>query len=326
MSLDPTQLTALVSDVGIGVFADTYKAEALKFPSFCEVITPEACSVPFYGDKSTTLHFGGDAVEREDGQAIQEQSAGLGYTPQGKVRQFAAKISIPARMLAAVNAKQQVESMVSTWSRQFALRKMTSTERMVFSLIQRGGITAGDPSVFVNSFVGHETTNGLIYDGVSFFNSAHPVKFGTTTYDNADALTLTGPNLTTELVKAQSTNAVDEKGQPIDITSDILVVGLGDEATAMSLIGSTLAPGTNNNDINTNLNRLRIVSSRYITTSGAWAIGRTGTIRVIDSGPVPVLESSYNANTKCYDYSLEYHFGAYVRDWRGWIGNNFATS
>ena len=325
-SIDISQFRALASDVSISVLPSAYQEAALLFPSFCEVIDPNAASVPLYGDISTTLHFGTTPDETEDGQPFKRTTGGEGYRPQIKIRAFKKSIGIPRRMLDSVAGRANAEGIVATFVQQFASNAMVQKDQFVFGLLQNGGKTAGDRKFFDNSFVGRADANaGLIYDGVSFFNSAHPIKFGATTYDNADATALTGTNLDAAYTKAAYTNAVNESGVQIATPPDVLIVPTALRSTGQVLLGSDQAPGGANNDINTNRGLLKLVVSPYITTATAWAVLKSGTIRAFDSG-APMMTTWVDEDSDEFVVGLKYYFGAGVREWRGSVGNNFPTS
>ena len=325
-SVDISQFKALAAEIGISVIPSAYNAAALAYPTFCEVLDPAQASTPQYGDISTTIHFGTEPDETEDGQPYQRTTGGEGYRPQIKIREFKKSISIPRRLLDSLQGRSEASSMVETFMAQFSRNAGVKKERFIFGLIQNGGKTAGDRAYFDNSYVGRKDDNaGLIYDGVSFFNSAHPIKFGSTTYDNADALSLTGTNLDATIIKATYTNAVDENGVQIATPSDILIVPTALRSTGQVLLGSDLAPGGTNNDLNTNRGILRLIATPYITTSTAWAVGASNTIRVFDSG-APMMKAWEDEENDAYVVGLKYRFGAGHREWRGWVGNNFPTS
>lgn len=325
-SVDISQFKALAADVGVSVIPSAYREAEIQFPAFCEVLRPEQASVPLYGDISTTLHFGTTPDEVDDGKPYPNTTGGEGYRPQIKIRVFKKSISIPRRMLQSLSGRANAESMIATFMSQFSGNAMVQKDQFVFGLIQNGGITAGSLKYFGNSFVGHVDPNaGLIYDGVSFFNSAHPIKYGSTTYDNADALSLSGTNLDATYTKAAYTNAVNESGVQIAIKPDVLIVPTALRSTGQVLLGSDQAPGGANNDLNTNRGLLQLIVSPFITTSTAWAVGSKGTIRVFDSG-APEMTAWVDEETDSYNVGLKYLFGAGVREWRGWVGNNFPTS
>lgn len=326
--ISPSQIAALVTDTGVGVITDNYKPEALYFPRFCEVITPEMASDPFYGDKSTTLHFGADPVKRADGQKIEATTGATGYAPQGKIDQFSRSLAIPKRVMEAADAKGRIVSMVSEFVAQFSRGAALQKDQAVADILNYGSITAGNLGVFDGSYPGHvDPYPTKIYDGVSFFNAAHPLKFGSGTYDNHESLALgTTGNLDLAYTRVAYTNAVDENGKRILIRPDLLIVPPALRKTALALLNSELVPGSANNDINTERNLLSAIIHPLLTDTDGWFLGtKAQGIRVIDSG-VPGLSQWYDEATKCYMVSVEYHFGAYVRDWRGWLASNTATS
>lgn len=325
-SIDISQFKALAADIGVSVIAEAYNEQALAYPTFCEVLRPEQASTPLYGDISTTLHFGTTPDKTPDGKPINRTTGGEGYRPQIKIDPYAKSIGIPRRLMASMSGRAQAQGLIESFVRQFSRSAGIAKESFVFGIIQNGGKTAGDVNYFDNSYVGHVDANaGKIFDGVSFFNSAHPLKYSSTTLDNADTDTLSSTNLDAAYTKAAYTNALDDSGRRIATPPDLLIVPTALRSTGQVLLGSDQAPGSANNDINTNRGLLKLIVSPYITTATAWAVGASGTIRVFDSG-APEMATWEDNEKDEYVVGLRYKFGAGVREWRGWVGNNFPTS
>lgn len=329
-SVSPTQLAAVALDTGVGVVADVYTPESMFYPQFCEVIDVASASHPFYGDKSTTLIGQAQPERREDGAPIKHSTMGLGYTPQGAIHAYANKISIPERLVlsAGVNPQAKIRSLTEEFIADFTRRAMILKDEIVAAQVTNGAKTAGDINIYNQSFPGNDDPYPTLgYDGVCYFAGAHPIKYGSTTYDNHDTGTnLTAANLDAAKVRMQTTNAVDETGKRISIRAGVLMVPTALEATAKVLLNSQNLPGSGNNDVNYNLNSFQLIANPYLTDADAWMLIATQrTLRVIDSG-APVVRTWFNEDTRCIDVSAEYHFGCYLRDWRGWYAANLATS
>lgn len=327
MSLHPSQIPALVTDTGVGVIADTYDADSLYFPQFCRVLDPSAASDPFYGDASTTLHFGTDPVERQDGQPHSETSGGQGYTVLTKIRQYSRVLTLPERMLTATDAKARAVRQVSEFAEQFARGAGVQKDTLVASLLNNGALTAGHED-FDGGYVGHVDANRLyIFNGQPWFDTAQVIKFGTGTYSNHTASSaLTNANLNTAYTTVTTTNAVDETGKRISIRPDLLIVPNALRTTAFQLLNSEKLPSSANNDINPNQGLLKPILNPYLTDTDGWFIGSTTRgLRVFDSG-APRLKTWFDEDTSSQKVKLEYWFGVGVDDWRGWHACNVAAS
>lgn len=326
MSIDISQFKAFAGNIGIPVIAKNYEEQALLFPLFCDVRPPDSASTPHYGDISTTLHFGTTPVRRPDGAPIQRTTGGEGYQPQIAIHEDALSLGIPKRMMDSVSGREQAGGLIANFVGQFSRNARVKKDKFVFSLLQRGAITAGDTAYFDNTYVGRKDPNpGKIYDGVSFFNNAHPLAFSSTTVDNYVTDTLNATNLDSAIVRASYTNALDESGNQISTPPSFLIVPTALRSTGQVLLGSDQLPGTGNNDLNYNRNALTLIVTPYITTATAWAVGSRDTIRVFDSG-APAFDTWEDKEKGEMVVGLSYRFGAGIVDWRGWVGSNFPTS
>lgn len=331
-TVDVTQVIDLATTTAVDVLESEYQPDAGIYTSFIgDVIAPADASSPFYGDKSTTLHATAGLQKREDGQEFPAQTMGQGYAPQGRIDQFGAVLKIPARTIAAAQSQSGrneiaslVEAFVSGKQADWALEKDKAATR----LFNKGALTAGDTEAFDGSFPGQiDSTGGVIYDGLPFFDTAHVIKFGSSTYSNHTAsLALTSANLDTAYTLVTYTNAIDERGENILNPVDTLMVPPSLRRTATQLLDSELEPGSANNDTNTNRGLLSIVVNRHLTDSDGWfLLNSQRGIRAIDSGPL-VARVWYDESIACVCVSLEGHRGFYVRDWRPFGAFNVAAS
>lgn len=91
-------------------------------------------------------------------------------------------------------------------------------------------------SLVANLLINGATSGNNSYDGVSFFNAAHPSDGNGSTQSNYDTSTaLTGANF--DAAVQQMEQLVDHRGNPMDIQPDTLVVGPALRATARNLFG-----------------------------------------------------------------------------------------
>ncbi len=327
MTLDINTIPQLVDDIGMSMMMEAYGERPLVYPSICDVRAVSGMS-NLYGEKGTVMQGVGDFKEREDGQEIEADQPGQGPTWLLKVRQYSRRIDIPKRMLDGADAAAKIPNLIGEFAQDFGRKARHQKEGFVAGMLQDGTLTAGSTTYFDNGFVGEVDSNsGFIYDGLPFFDTAHTITGGSSTYGNHTvSLALSAANLQTVLVAMRSTNAVNERGDRILITPDTLVVGPDLEYTARVILQSALLPGSANNDINAVAGALQLVVDPAITSTGTWWVceARKG-LRVRDSG-MPVLEPVWNGLTKTWSITAEYHFGGAVTDWRHWYCANKAAS
>jgi phage major head subunit gpT-like protein len=91
-------------------------------------------------------------------------------------------------------------------------------------------------TVIANLLLNGATTGNNSYDGVTFFNNAHPSDGEGATQDNYDTSTgLTGANFDVAVKKMEL--LVDHRGNPMDVRPTHLIVGPALRATARNLFG-----------------------------------------------------------------------------------------
>ena len=110
-------------------------------------------------------------------------------------------------------------------------------------------------------------------DGVSVFNSAHPLKSGTTARNQlATAADLSWTSLQQALVDWQRETKF-EAGQVMQpVENLVLYVPPELEFTAAKIVSSTLQPGIGDNDLNTirTLRNITVIKNVYLTDPDAW--------------------------------------------------------
>jgi len=118
-------------------------------------------------------------------------------------------------------------------------------------------------NVFNNSFASTQ----LGGDGQELASTVHPRSDGGSTQSNASAtgVTLTDTNL--ETARLASRQQLDDRGLIIQVMPDLLVVPVDLEKTAEILIGSSLRPGTADNDLNFYQRKFQVVAWEYITNN-----------------------------------------------------------
>lgn len=332
LTFSGTQVASWIVDTGVRVAAEAYAAQPLYYPAVAEVVGvgPGAVSHPFKGDKSTTIVADSTLRERPDGAEIEGATAIEGFAPQGKIRQFSRKLGIPERdvLAAGANAQNFVGSIVSEFVRQ-QTRGWINLKNLRFAqFLTNGAKTAGDAAIYDGSYPGFADPHpALAYDGVSVFNTAHKIAGGSATFANhATGAALAAGTLDSALTVMTATNAVDETGSRISIMPMSIMVPPALRSTARQLLNSELLPGGAQNDINPNRGEVDVIVNPFLTDADGWFLfSQDRTVRVMDSGELSVGEW-FDPSTKTYYVAVEGHFGLYLRDWRGVLARNLATS
>jgi hypothetical protein len=203
---------------------------------------------------------------------------------------------------------------------------------MAADIFLYGSYTAGHKDTFDGSFPAHaDPYPKFIYDGKPLFaasGNGHPLFLDTSVLKyNQDALALSAANLEAARILMTRTNAVDEANQLIRIDPDMLIVPPELEQSADVLLGSTQAPGSANNDINTQRGRYRRLTWRYLTDTDAWFLGasRKG-LKFGDAGDPRILVSAPDPKTGDVTIRFVSYAGRVATDWRYWTAHATATS
>lgn len=107
------------------------------------------------------------------------------------------------------------------------------------------------------------------YDGVSLFNSAHPLTDSTETVDNLATGALSTTNL--ELAITKLGLQKDEAGNAIMMTAGQLIVHPANEFNARKILNSALVSENANNNKNV-LPNLEIIVNPYLATTTEWYV------------------------------------------------------
>lgn len=317
--ISATQIQELIENDGYPAMFESYDRETPLYPQIAEVVDVSQAGAPLYGDKGSTFKNVDRFQEIEDGADPEDSTLDKCYTWQAKIRRYSRRIRIPATVLRANDIQAARESVIQAtteWGELAILEK----EDFVAGMFQKGTLTAGSDQYFDNSYLQNADPNaGKIYDGLPWFDGAHTISGGSSTYSNINtSLALTEANLETVLTAMRSTNAVDERGDRIVIRPTHLIVPPALIFTANKILRSVQLPGSANNDINPLQGALIPVSWRALTDSASasayWVIQQGRGLRCYDSG-APSLRQYQHMNG---DVSViaEFQFGATVTNWR----------
>lgn len=326
LSVSISEIDAVVKQAALPIMLSNYLPAEAFFPKVCTVVPNSQASHPYLGHRVLDVIGPGQFQEIELGQELPATNMGNGYPRQGRIRKLGSKLGLPKEFFLSSTWQADLIGRVTGLAGQWAKNAVTGKDKFIAGMLLDGTLSAGSITYFNNSFTGYPDSNaGKTYDGTAFFQtSGKPITGSSSTFTNLTvSRSLSSTNLQTTLTTVESTNAVDERGEKIDVRSEFLVVGKDLEFTADAIINSALVPGSGNNDINVLRSRLQVVATPHLTTAGAWWLLNRQNIVAIDSG-APTIEVVQVGEV--VEVRAVYYFGAYVQDWRGSYACNKAAS
>ena len=246
-TVHPSQLPAIVSDLGLKAQAEGYAMEPRVAPLIFETMTISASSPP-EGMSEVVISGGKKPGEIARGQAAPARTLDQAYQWFMRIRKFAERIEIPEEMYNSPNGSALVAEMITTATKGWGEGWAQVQEEAAADLFNKGVLAAGHAPTFDGSYSGRPATySAFIYDGKPFFaatGNGHPLSLasGTTKFNLIVSAALGSTTLDTARVMMESTNAVDEVGDKISIRPNVLVVPPGLTQTAHVLLESQLKP------------------------------------------------------------------------------------
>lgn len=202
-------------------------------------------------------------------------------------------------------------------------------DQRVADLLQKGTLSAGN-AVFDQSFEENVYADPYplkIYNNCPFFGT-QALKLSSATPSNITAsLALSATNLGTVRQTMSGTNNVNERGQKMVVTPNMLVVPPGLEGTAKVIVSSEQVPGSSNNDRNWLQGQFGVVVNSYLSddTDAWWTLDTNlGPIRVADSGAPRIIIRDDGGPVVRVE--VKKYFGAAPWLWQGAYAANKATS
>jgi hypothetical protein len=340
------QVKNLALDRGFAVLENEYSERDEVWRTFIpasDIITPSPDSMTDYpyGHRSIGRVGIGEMKVVGQGQRLHQEQLAEGYQRQVALKPIGASLSIDEDMMKMRNAAVVVMNQIVDWSTEVAQAATRYRNGHIAGILQKGTIataTAASTVYFDQRYPGQADANlGYIYDGKPLFaasGNAHTFKEHTATGSQgvnliaSDALTST--TLDNAYVAMTVTNAINERGQPMQgaVTRPrFLLVPPALRQTAISLTESELLPGGSNNDKNANMGLVTpIVWSELTDDANAWwMLAEDPGLRVFDSG-IPDIVVRYDADRRQVIMDAMLRFGAYTKDWRGMSAHNKATS
>ena len=173
-------------------------------------------------------------------------------------------------------------------------------------------------NVLNNGFTGGATQGG---DGVALFSASHPLKSG----GNGSNLLTNAADLSEtslEDLSTQISNTTDDRGLPVDLEIQSLVIPTALRFTAHRLLFSNLRVDTPNNDTNAakdlNIVRKGIVMDKRLTDTDAWFVTTDcpdGLKFIERVAPKTKLEGDFDSGNMRYRIR-----GRSAQGWSNWRG------
>lgn len=160
-------------------------------------------------------------------------------------------------------------------------------------------------------------------DGVSLFNTAHPL-LGGGTYSNqlSPKSDLSVTSLQDAIILYE--NMLNERGLRVMITPKKLWIPPELQFVAMEILQSQFKPYTGNNEINPVQGRLDPAILHFLTSNTFWAISAGNDYNQVKFKwrAKPVTDTIDDFETKGVKHSIVFRISAGATDWRGWVQGN----
>lgn len=165
-------------------------------------------------------------------------------------------------------------------------------------------------------------TTVITADGVSLFNTAHPL-LGGGTYPNR-LTTLTDMSVTSlQDVTIMYENTVDERGLKVMLSPDDLWFVPELQFVAGEILQSQFKPYTGNNEINTMQGRFNPHALHFPTSNTFWAVSSNDQNNVrFYWRAKPNTDTIDDFETKGVKHSIVFRISTGATDWRGWVAGN----
>ena len=279
-------------------------------------------------EKETTALGLGGLSERKEGAQIVASNPLEGFTVYGKPRTWSDAFELTMEF-AEDTPPEKVANIAREYANTWAEGLVQTQETFCANFFNYGGYTAGN-DIFNATITGvvDDSSGDLCYDGKPFFNLSGNTRSskGGTTYYNGLALPLTNANLQTAYLLYTTTNNRNERDQKVALMPDTLLIPASLKFTAKGLLENQWVGGNANLDINTVQNIVAPVEWQYLTDTDAWFLGKRQKGLVFLNRRMPVIDFYTDPKTKAEFVTIDCRWGAYVNNWRFWVGSQFSTS
>lgn len=328
--MDRNAAASLLAKTGRGVILPMYDEAVDVASSVATVRTIDAAS-GYEGRADDVMEEMGELRRRADGQAMEVDRPGRVGIAGVAFHKFGRQLKVPIHQMRAImespNPEARLVDYLGKKLRDVGEEVARNRSEYFTQMLEKGVLAAGNSEFFDNSYAGFDDPNaGFVYDGKAWFATDHPLRDGSTKSNIITSNALNAANLNTARIRFSSTNAVNHRGRKVKLMPDILLVPPELENVALQLSGSTLLPGSPNNDINPEQGRYRVVVNPYLATTAGWFLLKRGWGTEIWSSGAPEIETDYDPKTREFLLNVELHTGGRVINWRGGVANNLATS
>ena len=301
-----------------GYFFEEWPSEPTVWDQLFDIVPSDSAYTKF------TSSIGlGELLEKPEGEAIQADTPMESYTVVCKNRTFARKVGFTYE---AIKDAKKVDNMlrqqVGSWARGLYVTK----EKFYAKFFNYGAYAAGY-DVFNNTLTGivDDASGDKIYDSQPFFGT-HTDKAGNSYSTHNTSNTLSHANLKSTWLTYTQTNAKDERGEPIAINPDVLLIPGGLKWTAQEILNTTLIPDSMDNTTNVLSSIVSPLEWRYLTDTNAWFLGKKKNGLVATEREGVSLDFYQDDETKDFYANILTRFGGCVDQWRFWYASNCSTS
>lgn len=184
----------------------------------------------------------------------------------------------------------------------------------------RQTVEATAAAVLINGF-----TSQTSIDGVSLFNTAHPL-LGGGTYSNRASTDISLSTTGLQEIILLFEKMVNERGLIKRMVPEMLLIPPDLQFKAGEILNSAYKPYSGNNEVNVFQGRLDPMINHYLTTTTQWFVlsrKASHTLKVYWKQQ-PQFDSQDDFNTKGANFSTFFRFSAGVTYWHGLAGSNGA--
>ncbi len=170
--------------------------------------------------------------------------------------------------------------------------------------------------------LGFTTTKTV--DGVSLFNTSHPLLGGGTALSNRHATNAGLSQTALQDIMVLAENYTNDRGLKRRVKPVALEIPPELQWIAKKILKSDLEPGTGNNDINVTKGLLDFNVRHYFTSTTAWFVRCDKHKVTFVTRQKPMTDAADDFDTKGQKHSIVARFGAGAWDWPGVFGSTGA--
>jgi hypothetical protein len=291
-------------------------------PTYQELFDIQSSDAAY--EQFTTAVGMGDMLEKPEGEDLRADNPLEAYTIVCKNRTFGRMVRFTYE---AIEDAQKGGNLLKTTVGQWAKSVARSKDRWYADLIDRGALTAGH-TIFDNTIPGvvTDSSGNKIYDGQTFFASAHPDKVGGTYNNTGGTTSLSHTNLKTYYTTYTSTNAFDERGNEIENEPNVLIVKADELFNARVILANTAIPGSADNDINVLAAIVGLMQWQRLQGTSIWLLGRRKAGLMGLERQDALIDFYQDETNKDYYATIFLRWGGCITDWRPWIASNLDTT